>query len=101
MNMTARVETTPLLLRGAGLSVNADIEPGGSIRAMIMDAAGADVSGFGLDDCRSIVQGGARCELRWRGRDLAELAGETLRLAFEFQQSTVYALNAARVPASD
>ncbi|MDE2748527.1 MAG: hypothetical protein OXI34_06160 [Chloroflexota bacterium] len=98
---TARLETTPLLLRGDGLSVNADIKPGGSIRAMIMDAGGAEVSGFGMADCRAIKQGGARCPLRWRERDPAELAGQTLRLVFEFQKATLYALNAARVPASD
>jgi len=89
---SARVETSPLLLSDETLSINAEIEPGGSIRAMLMDAGGAEVSGFGFADCLPLKQGGINCDLRWRGRHVSELRGKTLQLVLEFQKAKLYAL---------
>lgn len=89
----ARLETTPLQLTGERATLNAEVEPSGSIRAALLDAGGGAVSGFGLEDCLPIYTGGARCQLRWRERDLAELAGQPVRLAFEYQKAKLYALS--------
>lgn len=97
----AFVQTNPIRLADQRVTVNAEVQPGGSIRAKIMDAGGTSVHGFGLDDCLPVTKGGASCELRWRERDIAELAGGAIRLTLEFQQAKLYALNAAAVPASD
>ena len=83
------------------MTLNAEIQPGGSIRAKLMEAGGAELRGFALDDCLPVTKGGANCELRWRERHIAEQAGQTIRLAFEFQRAKLYALNAVGVLASD
>ncbi len=100
-NDRAILEPTGQKLTGAGLTLNAEVQPGGSIRAAILDRGGDAVSGFGLDDCLPLTEGGASCALRWRERDIAELADETLRLAFAFQQAKLYALNATEGRAFD
>ncbi len=97
----ARLETRAIKISGDGLSLNAEIAPGGSISAMILDEQGLQVDGFGFDDCLPITEGGANCELRWRDRAAAELAGQMVRLVFEFQQAKLYAINAAADPACD
>ncbi len=97
----ASIETAPLLLAGERLSINAEVQPGGSIRAKLMNADGADINGFGYDDCLPVTQGGLNCELRWRGGNTAELAGQTLRLVFAFQKAKLYALKSIADRASD
>ena len=98
---TALLETNPLRLTGERLTLNAEIEPGGSIRAMLLDRGGAALSGFGFADCLPLTQGGASCHLRWRARNLADLGVQQARLVFEFQQAKLYALNAVADLASD
>lgn len=98
---TATLETNPLKLSGERLTLNAEIEPGGSIRAMLLNGGGSELSGFGLDDCLPVTKGGASCELRWRARDGAELGRQSLRLVLEFQQAKLYALNATADRACD
>lgn len=97
----AIVQTNPIRLTGERTTLNAEVQPGGSVRAKLIDAGGTEVSGFGYDDCVPITQGSLNCELRWRERDITELAGEAIRLAFEFQKAKLYALNAVGVLAAD
>lgn len=98
---SARLETGAMAISGRGLNLNAEVAPGGSIRAMLLDEDGRQIDGFGFDDSYPISGGDASRELRWRGRDLAELAGQTVRLAFEFQRAKLYAINAAADRACD
>jgi len=98
---SAVVQTNSLRLSDEPVTLNAEVQPGGSIRAGLMDAGGTEFRGFALDDCLPVTQGGASCELRWRERDIAELAGGAIRLAFEFQKAKLYALNAVGVLAAD
>ena len=100
-NEPARLETRPLLLADEALRLNAEIEPGGVIRYMLLDAGGNPLAGYGLDDCLPVTTGGAKRELRWRGRHVSALRGETARLAFEFHIAKLYALSGIGVPASD
>ncbi len=97
----ATIETRSRALLGNSLSLNAEISPGGFIRAALLDAGGGAISGFALEDCLPLTQGGARGQLRWRERKLAELRGKTLRLALEFQRATLYAINEVGDPAAD
>ena len=99
-NETARVETTPQLLTGECLSINAEVETSGTVRAMVLDAGGNELSGFGFDDCRPVTCGGTARELRWHDRRAAEMVGQTVRLAFEFRNAKLYALIGTAVPAS-
>ena len=98
---TAIVQTNPLRLIGGRWTLNAEVEPAGAIRAAILDEGGSALVGFGLDDCLPLSQGGAGCGLRWRERDLAELAGQMVRLVFEFHKAKLYALNAIEDRAFD
>ena len=97
----AIVETSPLSLTEGGMTINAELWPGGSIRAMLLDEGGSALSGFGLDDCEAITRGGLTCDLRWRGRDAAGLAGLTVQIVFELQRAKLYALTATEDRASD
>ena len=97
----ANAQTNPIRLTDERVTLNASVQPGGTIRAGLLDAGGKALRGFALDDCLPVTTGGASCELRWRERDIAELAGGAVRLAFEFQRAKLYALNAAGVRASD
>ncbi|MDE2636763.1 MAG: hypothetical protein OXI30_10395 [Chloroflexota bacterium] len=96
----AILETTALQLSGERLTLNAELGRGGWIRYALLDGGGAALAGFGFDDCLPVKQGGASCELRWRKSDIAMLKGRAARVAFNFQRATLYALNAARLPAS-
>ena len=98
---TATLETKPLRLTSQRLTLNTEVEPSGTIRAAILDEYGGALRGFGLDDCQPLKSGGACCDLRWRERNLAELAGRRARLVFEFQKAKLYALNAVADRACD
>lgn len=100
-NDPAILETNPLKLTSPRLRLNAEVEPSGSIRAAILDEYGGALRGFGLDDCGPLKSGGANCDLHWRERNLAELAGRRARLVFEFQKAKLYALNATADRACD
>lgn len=97
----ATVETTALQLSGERLTLNAELEPGGWIRYALLDEGGVALAGFGFDDCLPVKPGGASCELGWRNGDMSELKGKAARAVFSFHRATLYALNAAPVPASD
>ena len=90
----AIVQTAPLSLTGGRIAINAELWPGGSIRAMLLDEGGSALSGFGLADYDSITRGGLTRALRWRGRDISDLAGRTLRIVFELNRAKLYALTA-------
>ena len=92
-NEPAHLETRPLLLADDSLSVNAEVEPGGAIRCMLLDAGGNPLEGFGLDDCLPVTKGGAKRELRWRGRPVSALRGKSARLVFEIHNAKLYALS--------
>ena len=97
----ARVELAPRAFSGAGLELNAELAPGGWIRFALLDGSGSALPGFGFDDCQAIKRGGLNCALGWRGRQVAELAGKTLRLVFAFEKATLFAVNEAADRASD
>ncbi|MCY3864669.1 MAG: hypothetical protein OXG68_04445 [Chloroflexi bacterium] len=97
---SATVEIAPLLFQGDRVSVNAEVEPGGWIRAALRDESGSALPGYGVDDFEAISESGLACELRWRDRHMAELSGQRVWLAFEFRNAKLYALTGTAVPGS-
>ena len=73
-----------------GLTVNAEIPPGGMLRAAVLDEEEKAVTGFGLDDCLPASEGGASVVLAWKDRRIGELAGQAVRFLFEFEAMTLY-----------
>ncbi len=91
----ALLTTAPLRVTGAGITLNADIDAGGSIRAALIDVAGAALPGFGLDYSLPLREGGLALALRWRERTIAELARQPIRLQLELNAATAYAIGGA------
>ena len=85
------VTTSPLLLEGNTLRVNANARPG-TVAAEVLDLAGQPITGFTVDDCQAISnQDSIAGTLRWReNRSLSELAGATVRLRFHVQGAKLY-----------
>ena len=93
----ARLETTPLPLNAAALTLNAEVEAGGWIRAGLLDGGGAAIEGFGLDDCQPLEEGGLNCALSWRSDRALPETGDPIRIIFEWRRAKLYALSGARL----
>ena len=92
---TALVTTAPLRLEADTITVNAQIAPGGSIRAALLDSAGSSLPGRALEDCLPLKQGGASCELRWKSPPQAFQPGQVLRLVFVLDKAALYVIKGA------
>jgi len=90
----ALLTTAHLRVTGADITLNAEIDAGGSIRAALLDDEGQPLSGYGLDDCLPLGagEGGLALALRWRERTIAELARQPMRLQLELNAATAYAI---------
>jgi len=85
--------TAPLVCSGQPLRITADAR-GGAIRVAVIDA-----DGYGLDDCPALCGDFTDAGVSWNnGRDLAALAGKTVRLKFEIDRATLYAFGGLRLP---
>ena len=92
----ATIKTAPLRLSDTGLTINAEVESGGWIRAGLTDGNGNVVEGFGLDDGLPVVESGMACDLRWgKDRCLPDVSGESVRIVFELCRAKLYALTGA------
>ena len=91
----ATLVTTPLRLRQAGLTINAEVQSGGWIRAGLLDGNGNAVEGFGLDDCLPVVESGMACDLRWRKDRCVPDESESVPIVFDLCRAKLYALNGA------
>ena len=92
-----RLTTAPLRISTERLTVNAEIETGGSIRACLLDAAGSPLPGYDFDDCVPLHEGGLDCELRFADGSLDDLPGRTVRIAFALDDARLYALTGAEL----
>jgi hypothetical protein len=85
------VETRPVRVGGGRLHVNADAARG-EVAAEITDAGGRTVlAGWGRDRCAPVRGDRLAAELRWEGRALRELAGQTVRIRFHVRDADLYA----------
>ena len=86
--------SAPLRVTSAEITLNAEIDAGGSIRAALVDDGGAALPGFGLEGCLTLSggQGGLALPLRWPRRSLADLAQRGFQLRLELLAATAYAI---------
>jgi hypothetical protein len=92
-----RVRLSPVLVGSpaeAALALNVVVEPGGSVRARLIDAADrAALSGYDWDDFEPLSGDHLDVPLRWRGReDLPRpAAGQQILVELDLVGATVYA----------
>ena len=92
-DLTAILTTAPLRKTGTEIAVNAEIQAGGWLRAAVMDADGAVVAGFGMDDCEPMRTDEGGHVLRWRDLGSESLADGAFSLKVELRGGVVYALD--------
>jgi hypothetical protein len=64
----------------------------GGVRVELQDAEGDQITGFTLQDCQPLFGNHVEKEVKWvAGRDLAELAGESLRIRFTLKDADIFA----------
>lgn len=85
-------DTRPVSLEGARLFINATAAAqSGRIVAEITDREGRTaLPGWGADDCAPVTGDHVRAELRWQGRELAELRGKSVRIRFHLRNADLY-----------
>lgn len=91
----ALLSTAPLRLEADCITLNAAIGSGGSLRAALLDGAGASIAGYALEDCLPLKTGGGAIELRWRGKHGTGAPGDARRLLFELRNAALYAIYGA------
>ena len=89
----AMLSTAVLRAQAAALTINAQIHPGGSIRAGLADVDGTTLSGFEMDNCVAVRASGLSVRLRWEQKHLHELAGRDIRILFEIKRAKLYAFS--------
>jgi hypothetical protein len=82
--------TKPLLLDGKRLVLNVKTAKEGQVRAALIDGAGREVPGFGLQDCGPLRGDLVRAEVCWKGGDLVRFRGQGVQLKIELNQASVY-----------
>lgn len=76
------------------LTLNAEVRPGGGIRAQVMDAGYQPLEGFAFDDCEAMTASGLDHAMTWRGGDRVPAAvapGAKRIVALELENATLYA----------
>jgi hypothetical protein len=90
--------TTRLVQAGAeALTVNVELQPGGSLRAAVLDDQGWPLPGHGLDDCQPITTGDLAAAVRWPGRPWNALAGRPIRLTFALTGAKLFAFSGCSI----
>ena len=85
--------TKVFVFSGEKLVLNLSTAATGSARVALLDAGGAPLPGFGLDDCRPIVGDAIEQAVAWNnGTDVSSLAGKPVRLKVALQDSDLYAI---------
>ena len=88
--------TQPLVMAGERLVVNVDCSALGTMRVAILDGAGGELPGFGLEQCALVEANAVAHTVRWEGgMDLSALRGQTIRLRFAMRACKLYAFGFA------
>ena len=86
------VLTRPLVVNGKELRINTDSWRGRVLTEVLDAAGGQPLEGFTKDDCIPAIVDNVDEPVCWRnGRDLSDLAGQTIRLRFHLWQAELYA----------
>ena len=92
------VTTKPVTFSGRRLFVNAECRFG-SLAAEVLDEAGNVLPGFAAADCLPLARtDSTKAEIRWRGGDLATLAGRPVRFRFKLHCGTFYSFWVSKDP---
>ena len=84
--------TRPLVVNGKELRINTDSWRGRVLTEVLDAAGGQPLEGFTKDDCIPAIVDNVDEPVCWRnGRDLSDLAGQTIRLRFHLWQAELYA----------
>lgn len=83
--------TRPLVFQGSKLTLN--VAAKGEVRVAILDEAGAEIKGYGLQECDPIEADSVNKTASWRNRtDVGDLSGKVIRLKFELRDAKLFAL---------
>jgi hypothetical protein len=83
--------TRPVRFRGKHLFVNLDA-PDGELRAEVLDDEGKPIAPFDREHCRPVRGNSTRQAVAWEGaKDLAAVAGKSVRLRFHLSRGSLYA----------
>jgi len=83
--------TKPLVLPTGSLYVNAEVEPGGSIRAEIIDSRGIALPGYSLAESDGFTGDSLSGRLTWRGRSALPPSSEVgTRVKFLMRKAKLY-----------
>lgn len=83
------IDTRPMVLEGSRLWVNA--AAAGALAVEVTEADGRKVlPGWDRSACVALSGDQTRAEIRWRGRELSELAGKRVRLRFHLRDADLY-----------
>jgi hypothetical protein len=84
------VTTRRVRFKGSSLFVNADIDPGGELRAEVLDAGGTIIDALSASRCTPLREGSTRARVTWPGGSLSELAGQPVRFRFYVQNGRLF-----------
>lgn len=87
--------TKPFVLNGDNLYLNTNAH-GGLVEVAVLDAQHSIQKGFGFDNCVPLKGDKLSARISWRGSQLSELRGETIRLEIRLKNAKLYSF---RVPA--
>lgn len=89
--------TRPLTFEGERLLLNYATSAAGEIRVEVLDASGAPIAGFMLDDCDPLFGDSIARTVTWRdgASDLSALRGEPVRLRFVMRDADLFSLRFA------
>ncbi len=94
----ATLTTKPFIMDGGRLELNVDCSAMGTLRAAILNGDGAELAGFGAEDCDLVERSFVAHTVSWRGRsDLSAFRGKPIRLKLEMRACKLYA---AQFPAA-
>ncbi len=83
--------TKPLRFEAGRLCVNAEVEPGGSLRAELVGAKGVPVTGYELGACVGVEGDAPHAPVVWKGRStVPESEGGEYRIRFVLERARVY-----------
>jgi len=83
--------TQPLRFEAGTLRINATVQPGGSVKAELLDAAGQPRPGYGADRCQAFQGDSLDGALTWTGQDAAPAASpDGTRIRFRLKNAKLY-----------
>jgi len=86
--------TTGPIAFGGELSVNADVRPGGALRAEVVDETGRVIAGFDREACAELTGDSVRHAVIWSGVDARRLRGQHVGLRFYVRNGSLYSFSA-------